>query len=291
MIRIGIIGTENSHAMAFSRIINLPNEETGKLNYPDVRVTCVYGPDKESAQKIVDEAGVENHLTCVEDFFGKVDAMMVTSRKGSLHYQYVMPFIEKGIPVFIDKPFTTEWEQAVKIIDTAKKNNVIISGGSGCKLAFDVRVLQNKVKTLAKDNDMITGSISFSIDIDSEHDGFFFYASHLTEMALTAFGYDVRAVSAYQKNKSVIAILRYENYDITLNYTGGTNEYTAVLYSKSRNYVRSIDISLIYEHEVEHFVTMLKTGVMPQSYEDLIKPVAVMNAVVKSIELKREIDI
>ena len=54
MYNIGIIGTENSHAMAFAKIINLPDPETGKLKYPDVRITGIYGPDPDSTQKIMD---------------------------------------------------------------------------------------------------------------------------------------------------------------------------------------------------------------------------------------------
>ena len=46
MIRIGIIGTENSHAMAFAQAINLP-DENGEMRFPDVRVVGVYGPDLE----------------------------------------------------------------------------------------------------------------------------------------------------------------------------------------------------------------------------------------------------
>lgn len=94
MIRIGIIGTENSHAMAFSKIINLPDPTTGALAYPDARVVGVYGPDPDSARQVAEAAKVDFIADDPAEFFGKVDAMIVTSRRGSVHAQYARPFIE-----------------------------------------------------------------------------------------------------------------------------------------------------------------------------------------------------
>ena len=59
MYRIGIIGTENSHALAFAQYFNLPNPDTGKMNHEDIRVVAILGPDQEANKKIVEETGVE----------------------------------------------------------------------------------------------------------------------------------------------------------------------------------------------------------------------------------------
>jgi hypothetical protein len=54
MIRIGIYGAENSHAMAFSRIFNGDD-----LRYADLRVVSIGGEEEEAAQKIMAECNVE----------------------------------------------------------------------------------------------------------------------------------------------------------------------------------------------------------------------------------------
>jgi len=289
MYKIGIIGTENSHAMAFSRIINLPDPILGDVPYPDVKVVGVYGPDMESARAIKAETGVDFIAKSRDDFIGKVDAMMITSRKGSVHGEYAMPFIEKGIPLFIDKPFTSDVREAENLILAAQRSGSILCGGSSCRKAYDILMLQNSVRNLRASGDLISASMNFAADPDSEYDGFFFYASHLIEMALAVFGHDVRSVICVEKNKSRLCIWRYDDIDISLHFTKDNYNSSAVIYAKSGNIIRNIDMSLVYHHEVAQFVQMLRTGIMPEPYENLVLPVRMIAAIVESAEKRTEV--
>ena len=291
MYKLGIIGTENTHAMAFSKIINLPDPTTGELLYPDVKVVGVYGPDEDSAQAILNEAGAEFMAKSPDEFLGKVDAMLITSRKGSLHNGFAMPFVEKGMPLFIDKPFTSDVAEAEKLIEAAKKSGSKLCGGSGCRLAYDILMLQNSVSSSTASGDMVSASMNYAADPTSEYDGFYFYAPHLTEMALAAFGEDVRSVYATENNGSRLSIWNYDSFSVSLHYTKGTFASSAIIYSKTGNIIRNIDNSLIYRHEVDHFVHMLRTGEMPQSYESLVLPVRMIAAVEESIKTGQVIKI
>jgi len=285
MYKIGIIGTENSHALAFAKIINLP--VNGKRLYPDAKVVGAFGGaggDEASAQAIVDQAGAEFVATCTEDFFGKVDAMIITNRKGSLHMQYAMPFIEKGLPVFIDKPFTSNIAEAEALIAAAQKHGALLSGGSACKLAYDVQILQSNVQQLIASDNFISASINYAADTASEYDGFFFYAPHLTEMTLTIFGPDVNHVLALENSGTRTCILRYGKYDISLHYTKDAPASSCVLYAKNGNTFRNIDMHMCYELEVAAFINMLRTGEMPAPYESLVLPVRVMSAIEESVK-------
>jgi predicted dehydrogenase len=295
MYRIGIIGTENSHALAFSRIINLPDPETGKLRYPDVRVAGVYGPDEDSAKRIMDEVGVDFIAGDPGEFHGKVDAMCITCRKGSLHYRYAIPFVEKGMPVFVDKPFTSDVAEGERLIEAAKKSGAKLCGGSSAKLVMDVVMLKNIVRRLIAKGEFISASLNYAADPASEYDGFYFYSPHLTEIVLEIFGREVKSILTVEKNGSRISIWRYAGFDITLNYTKDTHESGALIFAKNGNIFREIDvghhvdISLAYALEVQHLVHMIRTGEMPSSYEDLLLPVKMISAVEKSVETGREI--
>jgi predicted dehydrogenase len=295
MYRVGIIGTENSHAMAFSKLINLPDPETGKIRFPDVRVTGVYGPDPDSPQKIMDEVGVDFIAKDPEEFFGKVDAMCVTCRKGSLHYRYAIPFVEKGMPVFVDKPFTSDVSEGRRLIEAAKKSGAKLCGGSSARLLPDVITLKNIVKNLIAKDKFITASLNFAADPSSEYDGFYFYAPHLTEMALEIFGGNVKSLFTLEKNGSRISVWRYANFDITLNFTRGTHESGALVFAASGNIYRDIEIGNRtdnlsgYIPEIEHLVHMIRTGEMPRSYEDLLLHVKMINAIEESVKSEKEV--
>jgi hypothetical protein len=295
MYRIGIIGTENSHAMAFSRIINLPNPETGKLSYPDVRVVGVYGPDEESTKHIMEEAGVDFIAGSPDEFFGKVDVMCVTCRKGSLHYRYALPFVEKGMPVFVDKPFTSDTAEAERLIDTAKKSGSKLFGGSSVKYAGDAVILRHIVRRLIAGDELITASLNFAADPASEYDGFYFYAPHLTETVLEIFGKEVKSLLTVEKSGSRISIWRYPKFDITLNFTRGTKESSALIFSRNGNIYREIDdghhvdVSLAYRRQVDCFINMLRTKEMPVSYEDLVFPVTMISAIEESVKTGKEV--
>ncbi|HHZ12600.1 MAG TPA: Gfo/Idh/MocA family oxidoreductase [Clostridiales bacterium] len=290
MFRIGIIGTENSHAMAFARLINLPDDATGRRLWEDAKVVGVYGPDLESAQAVYQEGRADFIAESPDDFIGRVDAMMITSRRGSVHYDYAIPFIDKGLPVFIDKPFTTDIEQSEMLIRRARETGALLAGGSGCKYSWDVLILKNRVEELRKNNALLGASMNFAADLESEYDGFHFYAPHLTEMALTMFGDRVRGVRASENNGSVTAVAHYDDCDVALHYTKGSAMSSCLLFGKESNYYREVDISMIYRYEVKYFIDMLRTGIMPQSYEALVQPVYFVNGVLESLKTGRPVE-
>ena len=47
-----------------------------------------------------------------DDLVGQVDGVMVTARDGKHHLPYVKPYLEAGIPVFMDKPITVKIDEA-----------------------------------------------------------------------------------------------------------------------------------------------------------------------------------
>lgn len=280
MFRIGILGTENSHASAFCQIFNKP-DENGNYLYPDCRVVAVGGHYPESSQALFETYGLEFIAEKPEDLLGKVDAVMVTARDGKFHAEFSRPFIEAGLPMFIDKPFTVDPDEALALAKLAKSNNVPLVGGSSVKRVYDILMMQHAVKSGL--GGIHGGCLAAPVSMNNEYSGFFFYSSHLAEMSLTVFGYNPKAVTAFRSGDDVTVVAEYENYNVTNIFAEGCySAYHCTVFGKDRNYGRDIDISMGHYQECDAFVSMLRSGVMTDDYRELIAPIYYLNAIYES---------
>lgn len=288
MFRIGIIGTENSHCHHFINVFNKP-DENGNFRYPDCRVTLVYGHYPEENTRAVEELGADKVAENIEEMVANVDAVMVTARDGKFHYEFVKPFIEAGIPAFIDKPFTVDTEEAVALVKLAAEKNVPICGGSSLKYADGIKELK-KIREENKDK-INSGSVAAPLIFNSEYSGIFFYAPHLTEMTLEIFGYNPKKIFAVEKNGGICAIVSYDDYNISNHFNANGPHYSAGVYTHGGIYNKNIDPSNCGDVECEDFVNMLRTGKSSQTYRQLLLPVYYMNALKKSYETGEWVDI
>ena len=282
MYRIGIIGTENSHAGAF---INVFKSDPA---YSDIKVVCVGGAYQDASEKLKEKYGVEI-INEPEKMIGKIDAAMITCRDGKFHAEYAEKFIKADIPVFIDKPFTVDGEQAVKLITLAKNKGVPIVGGSSLKSAYDVLFLENAVNTDKKG--VKGGTVVAPVSMHNDYSGFYFYSSHLAEICLKVFGYDPVAVTARLCNDNVVAMLEYTDFTVSLQFVENCDCYFCQVLTSKGVYSRNIELTFIYRHECDEFAEMLRHGTMKYSYEQLVKPVFLLNAIEESYTSGKRVEI
>lgn len=271
MFRVGIIGSENSHATAFTKIFNASGQ------YPDIQVVAIYGEETEANQKISETFHIP--VLSPADMLGKVDAMMITSRNGQFHPGYARPFIEAGLPVFIDKPIANFSQDAKDVVALARENGAPVMGGSALKLLKDTLELKALADAAKAAGQLRGGHVYAPVSMVNDYGGFYFYSSHLAETALTIFGYDPIAVQAVKTKAGVSAILEYGDYAVSLSYAIDTYHYGATVLTQDGATQKSIDISAGYEAEAAHFAAMLRTGKAPQCDRDLCFPVTVLNAI------------
>lgn len=279
MIKVGIIGAENSHATSFAKALNLPDAD-GNFRYDDIKVVKAFGVD-DSAQKLAEVANVPVVADSPDDF-DDCDTIMITTRWGSRHYDQIIKYIRKGMNVFIDKPYTVDVDQVKQIVETAKQSGSLICGGSACKYAPDIVKLAETIKELREKKTLMTASVNFNVFLDIEYDGFFFYASHLIEIAFTLFGKDFTSLRANRQGNSVIVNVVYEDIQISLHFTEDVYEGSCSLYTKDGVIHQQFDISTIFDEELSVFVEMLRTEKQPFPIESIIDPVVVADAIYRS---------
>lgn len=124
-IRLGIIGmTEgNGHPYSWSAIFNgydretmmrecpfagipvyLNKEATDKLRIIGANITHIFCDCRQDAEHVAKCSMIPIVVDKPEEMIGKVDAVIIATDIGSEHVERARPFVEAGLPVFIDKP-------------------------------------------------------------------------------------------------------------------------------------------------------------------------------------------
>lgn len=287
MIKIGLIGSDNSHAVAFSQLANIP-DHTGTHLFSDVRITCIYGEDKIRTREVADIGHIDRIVDSPADMLTLVDAVMVVFRHGGLHFAHALPFVKAGIPTWVDKPFTIDLLEAVKLTEAAREYGTLLSGGSTCKYCPDILALREEFLGLDEKNAVISGHFNFPGELDSPYGGIFFYGGHAIEMLITIFGADIRSIKADVHCGNVIAIMKYDRFAVTVNFSE-VSEFFAAIYSPLKVVNRRIDISDVYRHGFSRFIDELHHGEMSQDYENFVRPVRFLNVLNESIQSGKEV--
>lgn len=143
MIKLGILDFDTSHATAFTQRLN--HVGTDKEQFVD-GARIVVGCPGESVLSPERIAGFTAEMRKYdvplvdrpEDMIGKVDAMLIESVDGTVHLARARPFLEKGIPCFVDKPFACSAADAKAIIDLAARHKTYVFSSSSLRYAPQV---------------------------------------------------------------------------------------------------------------------------------------------------------
>ena len=285
MYSIGILGTLNIHSQIYLDLFNCNCDAAYSLNR--ARVNYIYGFDHALTQEVAIKGNVPFVVNSPSDMYDHIDAAMVIFRHGKYHAEYAIPFLERGIPVFIDKPFTISNEDAEAIVNASEKYKTAIMGGSSLKYAPDLLSLKQMMgQTLGT---VQAASISFPATFSNEYGGLHFYGTHHVEMALSLFGYDCRTVHAFKAGDAVTAVLHYDHFNVTLYFLPESKKNYIIIHGKNDTVIREIDQTLIFKEQMRRFIAMLDTGEMPQPPTELVDSVRVMNAVIEAIVSGKEV--
>ncbi len=281
MKRIAILGCENSHANAFLTFIK-EKEEFG-----DIEVVGVYSDDREAAEKLNKEFGVPV-MNDYADAVGEIDGLIITARHGDNHYKYAKPYIDSGIPMFIDKPITISEDEAIEFMRRLKDKKIRISGGSSLKQDVFVRQLKSEVEREAGGS-TLGGYVRAPYRSQSVYGGFFFYAQHLVEMVCEIFGRFPLSVTAKQNGKQIHVLFHYENYDCVGLFCDKNNFYYAsrMAEESGNSFVIPATNDWFYE-EFKEFYGILSGENQTGTYDEFISPVFIMNAISRSLESGKE---
>ena len=130
-LRLGIVGTDTSHVIAFTKILNDASQPD---HVPGARVVAAYkGGSKdikesyERVDKFAEELKAKWKVEFSSDIASmcrKVDAVLIESVDARAHLEQAKVVIAAGKPMFIDKPLASTLEDARQIAKLAKDAGV-----------------------------------------------------------------------------------------------------------------------------------------------------------------------
>lgn len=188
-IRIGMIGLDTSHCLAFAGMLN---KEKPEPDFAGFRLVLVYpkgSPDIESSVSRVPEytekikaLGVE---ICddLDTMISQVDAVLLETNDGRPHLEQVLPVLKAHKPVFIDKPIAGSLVDTIAIFELAKHYKTPVFSSSSLRFSKAVQEIRNG--SIGK----ITGCDAYSpCSLEATHPDLFWYGIHGCETLFTVMG-------------------------------------------------------------------------------------------------------
>ena len=296
MFKIGILGSDNSHAGRFAGICNLPSPE-GRYLIPDARVVAIYGNDDDPShtKEVAESCKIEKIVESPAEMMGMVDAVMVVYRDGGQHIRDILPFIKAGYPCWIDKPIAFTSADVNLLLEAMRESgNNLVCGGSTLKLNYDVRTLKTKIDA-GEFGEIQSGVVTYRSNFEADHNGIFFYGSHPCEACMKLFGYDPVSVNvtAVSPENATVAV-KYADKIITLVLNNKTPDEYFIMANGTKGCIcKTMEdhFQTLVTLGITEFVEMLRGRECPISPEHLVMPVYMLQAIERSYKEKREVTI
>ncbi len=211
-IKLGIIGLDTSHSIAFTKLLNSENKEE---KYKDFRIVAAYPYGsktiKSSYERIpsyieqVEKYGVEI-VPSIADLLKKVDCVLLETNDGNLHLEQAYEVLKSGKIMFIDKPIGATLGQAIAIFKLAKQYNVPIFSSSA------LRFVPQTKKIRKGDFGKVLGADCYSPHHqEPSHPDFGWYGIHGVEMLFTVMGTGCVSVNRMSADSMDVVVGKWDD--------------------------------------------------------------------------------
>ncbi len=193
-LKAGIIGTDTSHAIAFTGILHRRPEWR-------IRVVAAFkggSPDNPASWNRVNEYAEtlkKQHkieiVDTIEALCEKVDVVLLESVDGRPHLEQARPVFKAKKLLFIDKPFTASLEDAREILKLSKESGVPFFSSSCVRFQPEIA----KFRTDPGVGRVLKAQGSSPMHIEPHHPDLFWYGIHGVEALYTVMGRGCVSVS------------------------------------------------------------------------------------------------
>ncbi len=293
MLNLGIIGLSsgNGHPYSWAAIFNgydkekmadcpfpaipeyLAEEDLDTMGIEGARITHIWTQEGQISEHVAAASLIGNIVDDMADLIGEVDAVILARDDGENHLKMAAPFIEAGVPIFIDKPLTDNAEDLREFVRYYEAGKPIMSCSS---MRYDEGLLAAREGL---------GRIRAAHTITCKY--WRTYGIHLIEGICAVMGMGVESVQNVGRENEAIVHLEYLDgrhavlqvfRDIAL--PGHTIFYG----EEATKVVESAGAYSSFRNMLVAFVEMLKTGQSPIDWHDTIELAKIVVAGTLSLE-------
>lgn len=285
-IRLGIIGLDTSHVIAFTQLLNDRNAE-GEL--AGARVVAAFPGGNPKFPLSRDRVGPYTRqlkdmgvaiVESIPALLQEVDVVLLESVDGTQHLEQVEPVFGAGKPVFIDKPLAASLADALAIAELGKRHKTPWFSASALRFSPNYLPLRDKEQI----GDVIGCDAYSQSRAAPGHPDLFWYGVHGVELLYTIMG------------PGCISVTRVQT-PYTEQVTGQWKGGRVGTYRGIREHTHKVDFGATafgtkailkatsyagYEPLVREIVGFAKTRVPPVAAEETVEIFAFMEAAEES---------
>jgi len=295
-IKLAMIGklVDNDHPYSWSAILNgydsaaleqCPNpiirrylqaERAESFGVPGVTLTHVWAENGEDARSVARLSRIAHVVHRPEDVIGEVDAVLIPTDKGCEHLDRARPFIEAGIPVFIDKPLTDREDHLQQFLRWHQQGKSLMS--SSCmRYAKEILALRDSRKH--------TGPLRFITATTCR--SWERYGIHAMEAVYQLLPpQEWESVSGGGNERATIAHVHHRSgVDVVIaaidDMDGAFGSFS--LYGTAGIvHTRFVDSFFAFKAQLESFVEYLRTGRSPYPFAETVELMKIIIAGIRS---------
>lgn len=246
MLKVGIIGYNNGngHPYSYSAIFNgfnkkellkncpypiiqkyLIKDHRNKNHSPKAKATHLWTQNKEISKKIARVSKIPNIVNHYKDLKDKVDCVILARDDIENHFNIAKFFLEKKIPIFIDKQLVFNRAELKKIKKIIQANNALFFAGSTARYSNELK----KIKNLIKKKEILSIHCISKVN-------WIRYAHHLLEPITVLIGTNIRYIrSIGNSKKHQIFQIKYKNQiNLILEFTKNHHDIRSTFFLKNK---------------------------------------------------------
>ena len=284
--KVGIIGLDTSHSIAFTKVLN-EHQHTGE--YLGYQVVAAYPHGSRDIPSSMDripgyteeiqKMGVRI-MGSIAELLEQVDVVLLETNDGKLHLEQALEVFKAGKRMFIDKPITASYADAVKIFQASEKYGIPVFSSSSLRYVKGIEAI---------DKSKVLGADTFSpATIEPSHPDLFWYGIHGVETLYTVMGTGCESLVRISTENTDVVVGTWKDGRIgTFRGTrSGVHDYGGTVFTTEKNVVLGPYSG--YEPLLLEIVKYFETGLIPVQPEETLEILAFMEAADESKRLKGE---